>query len=222
MSAPFQLKQTLGWVAALLLLLYACGQSDKKSSANTQERDSTAILPSGAQRSTAEISWQQLMHNPGFSRWQQRMEKNHPHFSPEHFQKTEERPISGRHAEKMTEEEWQVFQPYFIWSPDSSRAIDLYSYGSLPSASGAPTEGGGPDSKVSLVDISSQTKTDLLFAGPGTSFQHAQWINDSLVVVTGESDANARNTQEPVAWKINLHTRAVVQYDYPDTLAATR
>ncbi len=207
-----------GWILCFfipLFLITGCGSGDKKSrEQSSTTRDQDAVKNPAPSQSEMEA----LFQSPGLEKWETKMEKNYPHFSANRFKNKETDPLEVNHPQKFTEEKWKTFRPYFILSPDHSKALDLYSYGLLPPDSGTIWEGGEPDSEVNLVSLSDRTKTRLLFAGPGTSFQQAEWLNDSLIVITGESDANRQNKTLPVFWRINLNAGTITEYRYQDTV----
>ncbi len=212
------------WLAlaccSLLLLSTSCGNNDKKHGATT-ESDSVYRADTPAVRAPTGTDIGQVFKSPGLQNWQMRMKKTYPHFSAGRFQQAKKNPLPPSSAQRFSEEKWQVFQPYFIAGPRKKKAIDLYSYGQLPDDSGAQLEPGSPDNEVNLVDLAERTKTRLLYAGPGTDFQHAEWLNDSVIVVTGESDANEENEMKPVLWKINIRSGVVAEYFYRDTADTT-
>ncbi len=216
MSSVVKIRLALGF-CSLLFLSTSCGNSDKKHS--TTAGDSTYETATPRAKASMGTDIQQVFKSPGLSHWQTRMKKAYPHFSARHFQQAKKNPLSRSGTQPFSEEKWQVFQPYFIPGPAKKKAIDLYSYGHLPGDSGGQLEPGSPDNEVNLVDLTEKTKTRLLYAGPGTDFQHAEWLNDSIIIVTGESDANEENEMKPVVWTINIQSGVVAEYFYQDTAA---
>ncbi len=211
-------RKIKGWIACiftLTFLLTGCGSGDKKSQEQNSE---TARQDSIENAVSAGTEIEQWFQNPELEKWKTRMEKNYQRFSASRFKNKQTDSLDTDHPQKFTEEKWRTFRPYFILSPDRSRAIDLYSYGLIPPDSGKAWEGGEPDSEVNLVSLSERTKTRLLFAGPGTAFQLAEWLNDSIIIVTGESDANLKNKTLPVLWRINLNAGVITEYRYQDSL----
>jgi len=204
------------FLAGFVLLLFSCGNKDKKNKGTrdhqfSKSRDSTSSVTS--------TDLQQLFKNPGVNQWKEEIKKDYPHFSVNYFEKKEIHSIPGQ-SENFSKLKWQNFKPYFIPSPNREQAIDLYSYGEVLPDSGKPTEGGMPDSEVNLVNLSQKTKTRLLFAGPGTSFQKASWLNDSVLIVTGESDANEQNEMQPVCWIVDTYSGTITAFDYRDATSA--
>lgn len=197
------------------LLFEACGHSDKKEDA-TSTTDTALTTPTEhlVNENTELRGWFQ---NPGLQEWSKKMKKEDTSFSVTHFSKTDKEAISQQPDASYSVEEWKAFEPHLVYSPDHLHAIDLYSYGNIPSLRPNGTyslEGGDPDSEVSLVNVKTRKKRRLLFVGPGTIFQQAAWINDSMILVTGESDANAENEKKPVMWRINLNDSSLNAYQY--------
>jgi hypothetical protein len=193
-------------------LIASCGHSDKKEQ-SAESTDTTAAAP--VQNESMDIrNW---FNNPDLLKWSQRMSKKDSSFSITHFRKNGEEHLQSQPAISYSREDWKAFLPYLVFSPDHSRAIDLYSYGNIAVKKPDDTdslEGGDPDSEVSLVDVATKHKQRLLFAGPGTVFQMAAWIDDSTVLITGTSDANPDNKTEPVMWKVNLKDSTLNSYEY--------
>ena len=80
----------------------------------------------------------------------------------------------------------QMMAPLLPWSPDSSRAIDIWSYGYQlrRSPTGALIlEGGGPDQMVKLIDRSRAMAWQLLFNGPSQIVEAAGWPNRNAIVL---------------------------------------
>ena len=80
----------------------------------------------------------------------------------------------------------RLLAPVLAWSPDSSLAIDIWSYDHLVrrDASGRTVlEGGGPDQMVRLLDRRSATARQLLFNGPSQLVETADWVSDKAFVL---------------------------------------
>lgn len=76
--------------------------------------------------------------------------------------------------------------PILAWSPDSSQAIDIWSYDytALPSPrGGGRLEGGGPDQGVKWLEIRSGTARQLLFHGPGQLVESVDWVAPDALVL---------------------------------------
>jgi hypothetical protein len=199
-------------LGGIAFLFSSCHNRDEK-----EEKANETTVPAPVKKRSPENAELRLwFQNPNMIKWSQRMKQKDTAFSVSHFSKSKEEPLQEQEGKPYTEEEWQSFAPYFVFSPDHALAIDLYSYGNVPGKAVTDTtlEGGNPDSEVSLVHVKNKTKTRLLFVGPGTTFQQAAWIGDSVILITGVSDANADNEMKPFLWKIDLRDKTLNPYDY--------
>ena len=80
----------------------------------------------------------------------------------------------------------QLLAPVLAWSPDSSLAIDIWSYDHLirrDAKNRTLLEGGGPDQMVKLLDRRSATARQLLFNGPSQVVETADWVSDKAFVL---------------------------------------
>lgn len=201
-----------GWALLLTACLAGCGPRDKSAAV---EQDSTAAVPEDVRR------WLRL---PGLRDWDSSMHRLAPGFREEAFVLDRADSLDLQVSGVMSPGLWAQYRSFMVFSPDSSLAVDLFSYGTIPSVDerGRVTlEGADPDSEVGLVDSRSLRRRRLLFAGPGTRFQDAGWQGDSLVIITGISDANADNVPVPMIWRLNLAagTLQVLQYRAEDSAA---
>lgn len=208
-----QFKIICVFAVVTALALTSCHHTEKKQPA-PPVTDTVAAVPMQGEK--AEIrSW---FRDPGLESWSRKMKKKDSGFSASRFSNTGIDSLEAQPSLPYPSAEWQSFRPYFVYSPDRHVAIDMYSYGNIvpdnPGDSGSSLQGGEPDSEVSLVDVKNRRKRRLLFAGPGTQFEKAAWLNDTIVLITGESDANPDNTMRPVMWKINLSDSSISTYEY--------
>jgi hypothetical protein len=197
--------------ASVALALASCHHTREKQAASSGE-DTAAVAPVVSEK--AEIqSWFQ---NPGLLSWSRKMKRKDSAFSVSGFSSSGIDPVEAQPALPYSIREWQTFSAYFVYAPGRDLAIDMYSYGSMPPKNEGDTimEGGEPDSEISLVDVRARKKRRLLFAGPGTVFEKAAWLSDSVVIITGESDANRDNLMRPVLWKVDLADSSVSTYEY--------
>jgi hypothetical protein len=200
--------------AAAALAVTSCHHQGKKQAASSAA-DTAAAAPVVNEK--AEI--QEWFQNPALLSWSRKMKRKDSAFSAGGFFSSGTDSVGTQPALPYSVREWQTFSGYFVYAPGRDLAIDMYSYGSMPPKKEGDTtmEGGEPDSEISLVDVRARTKRRLLFAGPGTVFEKAAWLGDSLIIITGESDANSANLMRPVLWKIDLADSSVSIYEYkPD------
>jgi len=102
---------------------------------------------------------------------------------------------------------FNLYNPYLFWAPDSSKAIDLYSYSIILDYDSQGNVIGmrDVDSKLALVDVKKQKRINILTYGPAGEFQDAFWVNnDSFIVTSIEFDVD--NTYEPLYSVIDLKT----------------
>jgi hypothetical protein len=192
------------------ILFPACSHNDRKQADNRTAKEEPV------EEEGTEI--QRWFLNPSLNGWSTRMHNKDSSFDITRFSPAGTDYLQlAPSGSSFDEESWKTYKPYFIFSPDHSSAIDLYSYGTIPEKQpdgSVKLEGGDPDSEVSLVDIKTRHKRRLLFGGPGTVFQQAAWVDDSTVIITGTSDANENNQTQPVLWKINLRDSTLISYNY--------
>lgn len=209
--------ETIICLCAGLFIMSSCGNGSKKEKPSASDTSAFAHDRTPVSHSP-EV--QQIFKSPAFIKWKANIKEKYPHFSDSQFQPSDTQAINATTATQYSTEKWQHFQPYFIYSPNQRKAIDLYSYGNMPpDSTGGLPERGSPDSKINLVNMRQKTKIPLLFAGPGTIFQQAGWLNDSIVFIIGESDANEQNRMAPTLWKINILDGALTEFVYRDTIA---
>jgi hypothetical protein len=106
-----------------------------------------------------------------------------------------------------------LYNPFLIWSPDSSKAIDLYSYNIILdyNLNGQLIGGRDVDCQLAIIDLKKQKRINLLTFGPAGEFQDAFWINnDSIIVAMIEFNAN--ETYQPCYSMIDLKTYLMRDY----------
>lgn len=117
----------------------------------------------------------------------------------------------------MKMEEIRNWQSLISWSPDSSMAIDIWSYNyeidhkkdSIPSL-----QGGSPDQLVKLIDSKTGACRQLLFNGPSQIVQTADWLsNDAFLLSMINIDAK-ENTQKPDIILIHLKDSLFTNFRY--------
>ena len=77
--------------------------------------------------------------------------------------------------------------PYFIYSPDSSRYLDLFSYDHFLDE-GKPVEGEA-DQQVVLADPGKRLRKQLMFNGPGQYADFADWLGKDMFIVGSRIDS---------------------------------
>lgn len=78
------------------------------------------------------------------------------------------------------------FGPILAYSPDSSFALDIWSYNHILSIrKGKPPviEGGGPEQQVSLLDLRTGLRRQVLYNGSAQVVETADWLSDDVFVL---------------------------------------
>lgn len=123
-----------------------------------------------------------------------------------------------------TSEVYSLYKEFLIWSPDSSRAIDLYSYGIVLSVNqeGEREKLYDVDNRVSIIDSANNSRTSILFNGPSGVFEEACWIGDSMIVIaTIEYDySNSKNRLFLSA--IDLANNTNYTFDCPECIISNQ
>lgn len=78
------------------------------------------------------------------------------------------------------------FGPILAYSPDSSLALDIWSYNHIVTLrKGEPPviEGGGPEQQVSLLDLRTGLRRQVLYNGSAQVVETADWLSDDVFVL---------------------------------------
>lgn len=105
----------------------------------------------------------------------------------------------------LTPEFYKTFKPLLVFSPDSSKVLDMGSYGAMVSknSSGQTTMvQGEPDSEIAVIDRATRKRRRVFFFGPGTAVDKGFWMNDSTILLAGKSEDS--NVVKPVIWTVRL------------------
>ena len=111
----------------------------------------------------------------------------------------------------------ELFSGTFIYSPDSSNYIDMYSYG-LEIVEGENGEleylGSEVDTKVFLVnkDQEETTALEIMMCGSGCNPESALWINDNEVRILGTTFNEDTEKNYPTSWLYNLKDKTFTQH----------
>lgn len=106
---------------------------------------------------------------------------------------------------------------FFIYSPDSSYAIDLDSYSlnlEYTKKGMLCSYGGEVDHKVSLIDLKNNTATTVLFAGTLDIFEDAYWEDNSTFRILGQS---TREEFHPTIWEFTVDGKRRLKFGYLQT-----
>jgi hypothetical protein len=106
----------------------------------------------------------------------------------------------------LTPDFYKTYKPLLVFSPDSSKVLDMGSYGTMISknSNGQTTMvQGEPDSEIAVLDRATRKKRRIFFFGPGTAVEKGFWMNDSTIVLAGKSEDSASKIK-PIIWTVRL------------------
>jgi hypothetical protein len=101
---------------------------------------------------------------------------------------------------------FKTYKPLLVFSPDSSKVLDMGSYGAMvnKNSSGQTTMvQGEPDSEIAVLDRATRKRRRVFFFGPGTAVEKGFWMNDSTIVLAGKSEDSA-SIIKPIIWTVRL------------------
>lgn len=103
------------------------------------------------------------------------------------------------------------------YSPDSTHLLDLDSYAVEVNASKRKetVKMRGPDTEVSLIDLTNKNKIRLLFMGPAGSVEAGDWMDNDNIVLLGMEERSNDGNRVPVIWKYHVPTKTFYLYEYP-------
>lgn len=183
---------------------------NNNSASEENAADTTEVVDETA------IAQQQLA--TAFPQEYQFFKKQDSSFTPQKFAETETDTVHTEPALAVGEG-LKKYYPYLIYNPDSSYAIDLYSYNIVLINKNGKTIGkaGGPDTEVGLVDLKNNTRRRIYFGGSSSVVLNAKWINDNeFLLMTGEIIKD--EAFSPTVLKYTLPNHILVRFVYEDTL----
>ena len=195
-------------MTAAVLIMSCNNNNDTATTENTT--DTTEVVDETA------IAQQQLA--TAFPEEYQFFKNQDSSFTAQKFVETETDTVHTEPALAVSET-LKKYYPYFIYNPDSTYAIDLYSYNIVLVTRNGKTIGkaGGPDTEVGLVDIKNNTRRRIYFGGSSSAVLNAKWINDNeFLLMTGELIKDS--SFNPTILKYTLPDHTLVRFVYEDTL----
>lgn len=196
------------WIFGLVLFLMACNNN----------AESTVSADSVQENVPEQIKTVDMQESfPGLFSF---LKKQDSSLTLEKFTPAEASTISSLAAMPI-DDNLKKFTAYFIYNPDSSLAIDLYSYNHFQKEKQGITvlEMAGPDSEVALVDFNKKTRQRILFTGPAISLLDAKWTAAKEILLAGAEQIDDEKIK-PLLWRINLADSHMVSFSYHDTLQA--
>ncbi|MGB8192027.1 MAG: hypothetical protein WCF67_08915 [Chitinophagaceae bacterium] len=113
-------------------------------------------------------------------------------------------------ATNLTPEFYKTFKHLLIYSPDSTKVLDMGTYGSMVTKDSdgkvVSAVQGEPDSEIAVLDRKTRNKRRIFFFGPGTSVEQGFWINDSTIVLAGKTEE--QNALKPMIWTVRLEEKS--------------
>jgi hypothetical protein len=107
-----------------------------------------------------------------------------------------------------------LYQDFFIFSPDSTKYIDLDSYSLVIEKSNGRLRllGSEPDTEVAVVNLHESSRTRILFCGPACLPEEALWINNEVLYILGQADETG-NQYLPFIYAYDLKRETVLRYN---------
>ena len=109
---------------------------------------------------------------------------------------------------------FDLYNPYLKYSPDSTKAIDLYSYTYVLDydSAGNVIGYGDVDCQLAIIDLEKQKRIVLQTIGMAGEFQDSFWLNnDSIIVATIETSDG--ESYEPFYAMIDLKTYLINYFE---------
>src|SRR5688572_5556716 len=106
---------------------------------------------------------------------------------------------------KLTPDFYKTYKSVLVYSPDSSKVLDLGSYGAMVSKDNngqTRIVQGEPDAEIAVLDRLTRKRRRVFFFGPGTSIEKGFWMNDSTIILAGKTDV--QNEVTPIIWTVKL------------------
>jgi hypothetical protein len=208
------MKKT-SWLISAVILLVACNNRDQQAEKTDIPHPDTTVVTTGNELNQQTIAALDKVAVFQFTK------SRVPEFNWNSFQLTRFWKEDSMFTRPFIPQPdfYRKYGSLLIYSPDSTRFIDLDSYNidieinANGERIGLPQ---GPDTEVSLVDLPEKIKTRLLFVGPGNSVEDASWLdNENLVLLTSADNHHSSPNLSLV--KFNLPSKSYQVYETADT-----
>lgn len=191
-------------IIPILLFLSSCTE---KTPTNISDKNDADTLKQISVKSKDTL-------NPVFTKWIDFYKKDNPDFSTESFSKIQEGKIKRTPTESVTAKDSAfnpVYRPFLIYSPDSSRYVDIDSY--LWTTDKDGLVGFEADQKIVLVNVKENRPEQIGFFGPSFRIEDGFWKNKNELVLLGNS-----SDKVPFYNVYNFRTNKLDFYQSTDTI----
>ena len=103
-------------------------------------------------------------------------------------------------------------KPFYIYSPDESKFLDIYVGIELWTEAGKIKAGSSPDHAVSLGDLKNKQLKIILFCGTTGNYDEALWLDNDRFIVTGFTEYFPKSEQERKALNKKVHYVAMLYF----------
>jgi len=115
-----------------------------------------------------------------------------------------------------------LFNDFFVFSPDSSHFIDLDSYSIMlekDSLGQLISNGSEVDTETALIDIKGKRRIRVLFCGTDCRPEEAYWIKNDLVYILGFTKNNKMDY--PTIWTFEINNNFFQEIKTKDSISLT-
>lgn len=210
------MKKTFFLAFGLFIALVACNSNgDQQADKTDVEEDSVVINKQEDAFPSENLA---IINETGFSKYARLSlpELNWSKFTVTKFWNED---FHHKTAFNPDKNYFNSYGQFLKYSPDSSKFIDLDSYNisiSRNKKGQLVGESQEPDTEISLVDLKTKEKTQLIFLGPGNSVEDGAWIDNDNLILIGYSENDSASGTNAAIWQFNLATRNVNQYEMSD------
>lgn len=194
------------WICSLWLLAAACTNNTDNTKATAKE-EQTDNIPEGDETGMLLQNHFPLLLNF--------FQKNNAAFSTDSVIQTESATQQSVAPYPIDPDQLNLFKPLLIYNPDSTKAIDLFSYNYIITNKNGTTtaEAAEPDSEVALMDFKNGKRQRLWFSGPAATLLDAAWINQQQIAIAGMQEKED-GQRHPAVWIVSLPDSTIDTYLY--------
>ena len=194
---------------ASILLLIACNNNTDKQATNTETADTTALEHDTTETFTpvdTSTDFITTTFSSNLQPWLDRTTRQTT-LRLDNFQYADNWVEDSLMvtAANLTPDFYKTYKAVLVYSPDSSKVLDLGSYGAMVSKDKngqTHVVQGEPDAEIAVLDRLTRKRRRIFFFGPGTSIEKGFWMNDSTIILAGKTDA--QNAVTPVIWTVKV------------------